>query len=337
MATGALPQARRILQAALELARRQGCLASEVLIDFDRVRLCLLAGEREQARSLLDACRERLPASGEGHELLRGRLAFLDGELRLLQGDAMAAAAALESGLGLARACADPYILHGLLGLGEAASRSGDAASAQRYCEEAERRMHCWNVQPDCYRLSLESLKLRLLARQGQWLRLHHEATVLDGELEQRPERVAPLHTPSLPQRVRYLLALAEAGCGRIEAARARLLRLREECQAHGYQALAGETEYALNSLRVEIAPERLPSLLPTSSGETEDSAHGLTAREVAVLRLLADGLSNQEIGNSLFISLNTVKTHAKKINVKLGVRRRTQAIVRAKSLGLLG
>ncbi|MFS2128024.1 response regulator transcription factor, partial [Pseudomonas sp. Pseusp97] len=316
---------------------RQGCLASEVLIDCDRVRLCLLAGERDQARSLLDACRERLPDGGEGHELLRGRLAFLDGELLLLQGDAPAATLALENGARLARACADPYILHGLLGLGEAASRSADAASAQRYCEEAERRMHCWKVQPDCYRLPLESLKLRLLARQGQWLRLYHEATALEAELEQRPERVAPLHTPSLPQRVRYLLALAEAGCGRIEAARARLLALREECLGLGYQALASEVEQALHSLKVEMAPERLPSLLPTSSGEVADSAHGLTAREVAVLRLLAEGLSNQEIGNSLFISLNTVKTHAKKINVKLGVRRRTQAIVRAKSLGLLG
>lgn len=337
MATGALPQARRTLQAALELARRQGCLASEVLIDCDRIRLCLLAGEREQARQVLDACHERLPASGEGHELLRGRLAFLDGELLLLQGDAEAAAAVLENGVRLARSCADPYILHGLLGLGEAASRSADAASAQRFSEEAERRMHLWKVQPDCYRLPLESLKLRLLARQGQWSRLHHEATVLEAELVQRTERVAPLHTPSLPQRVRYLLALAEAGCGRIEAARARLQQLREECHTLGYQALASEAEHAWRSLQVEIAPERLPSLLPTVSGEGEDSAHGLTAREVAVLRLLAEGLSNQEIGNSLFISLNTVKTHAKKINVKLGVRRRTQAIVRAKSLGLLG
>lgn len=337
MATGELPQARRTLQAALELARRQGCLASEVLIDCDRVRLCLLAGEREQARSLLDACRERLPASGEGHELLRGRLAFLDGELLLLQGDTMAATTSLERGLRLARSCADPYILHGLLGRAEAASRSADAPAAQRFCEEAERRMHCWKVQPDCYRLPLESLKLRLLARQGQWLRLHHEASVLAAELELRPERVAPLHTPSLPQRVRYLLALAEAGCGRIDTAKERLLQLRDECQGLGYQALASETEHASHSLRVEIAPDRLPSLLPTSSGEIEDSAHGLTAREVAVLRLLAEGLSNQEIGNSLFISLNTVKTHAKKINVKLGVRRRTQAIVRAKSLGLLG
>jgi ATP/maltotriose-dependent transcriptional regulator MalT len=61
-----------------------------------------------------------------------------------------------------------------------------------------------------------------------------------------------------------------------------------------------------------------------------------LTQREMSVLRLLAGGLSNQEIGNVLFISLNTVKTHAKKINAKLGVKRRTQAIMRAKAMGVL-
>lgn len=54
------------------------------------------------------------------------------------------------------------------------------------------------------------------------------------------------------------------------------------------------------------------------------------------MLQLLAEGFSNQEIGNYLFISVNTVKTHTKKINSKLGVKRRTQAIMRAKALGLL-
>ncbi|MOA62640.1 Transcriptional regulatory protein DegU [compost metagenome] len=54
------------------------------------------------------------------------------------------------------------------------------------------------------------------------------------------------------------------------------------------------------------------------------------------MLKLLADGLSNEEVGASLYISLNTVKTHTKKINSKLGVNRRTQAIMRAKAMGIL-
>jgi len=333
MADGQLPSARRTLQDAVELARRRGCLASEVLLDCDRIRLALLGGEAGQAQALLDACAERVAATGQEHGLLIGRLSFLRGELLLLQGDLDGAESILERGVAQARACADPYILHGLLGLAEVASRRGDPLAAGRAAEDAERHMHRWRVQPACYRLPLQGLRLRLLARQGQWQRLHQEGLALVAE-----QLAPPLHTPSLPQRLRYLLALAEAGCGDVGAARARLLRLQEECQRLELFGLAREALHALESLASGVPAEQLPGLLPAApAGTAEGCGHSLTAREVAVLRLLAEGLSNQEIGNSLFISLNTVKTHTKKINVKLGVRRRTQAIVRAKSLGLLG
>ena len=62
-----------------------------------------------------------------------------------------------------------------------------------------------------------------------------------------------------------------------------------------------------------------------------------LSARELGVLQLIAQGCSNQEISERLFISLHTVKTHASHINSKLGVERRTQAVARAQELGLLG
>ncbi|MNT52363.1 Response regulator protein VraR [compost metagenome] len=53
------------------------------------------------------------------------------------------------------------------------------------------------------------------------------------------------------------------------------------------------------------------------------------------MLKLIAQGYANQQIADALFISLHTVKTHAQRINAKLGVERRTQAILRAKELGL--
>ena len=64
--------------------------------------------------------------------------------------------------------------------------------------------------------------------------------------------------------------------------------------------------------------------------------AEKLSSRELAVLQLIARGCSNQQISERLFISLHTVKTHARHINSKLGVERRTQAVARAKGLGLL-
>ncbi|MBT1700171.1 DNA-binding response regulator [Fulvivirgaceae bacterium PWU4] len=62
----------------------------------------------------------------------------------------------------------------------------------------------------------------------------------------------------------------------------------------------------------------------------------GISRREYEVLELMARGLTNQEIGDRLFVSLNTVKTHSSNLFVKLDVRRRTQAIQKAKELHLL-
>jgi LuxR family maltose regulon positive regulatory protein len=61
-----------------------------------------------------------------------------------------------------------------------------------------------------------------------------------------------------------------------------------------------------------------------------------ISERELEVLHLIAAGLSNREIAEKLFISLNTVKTHTKNINSKLNVNSRTQAVARAKEIGIL-
>jgi LuxR family maltose regulon positive regulatory protein len=61
-----------------------------------------------------------------------------------------------------------------------------------------------------------------------------------------------------------------------------------------------------------------------------------LSSRELEVLALIAQGLSNQAIADKLFISLHTVKIHARKIYAKLAVENRTQAVVKGKALGLL-
>ena len=79
-----------------------------------------------------------------------------------------------------------------------------------------------------------------------------------------------------------------------------------------------------------------LPAVAPREPVETSHSSETLSARELAVLQLIAQGCSNQEISNQLFISLHTVKTHARRIHSKLGVERRTQAVAKAKTLGLM-
>jgi NarL family two-component system response regulator LiaR len=61
-----------------------------------------------------------------------------------------------------------------------------------------------------------------------------------------------------------------------------------------------------------------------------------LSRRELEILGLLAQGHSNQEIAEKLFVSLSTVKTHLQNLFLKLDVKRRTQAIEKAKRLSLI-
>ena len=69
----------------------------------------------------------------------------------------------------------------------------------------------------------------------------------------------------------------------------------------------------------------------PFSRDESRVRALGITPRELEILEAIAAGLSNREIAKKLFVSENTVKTHAARVFEKLDARRRTQAVQRAK------
>jgi NarL family two-component system response regulator LiaR len=62
----------------------------------------------------------------------------------------------------------------------------------------------------------------------------------------------------------------------------------------------------------------------------------GVTRRELEILELIASGMSNREIGEKLFVSENTVKTHSSRLFDKLGAKRRTQAVQIGKELKLI-
>lgn len=78
------------------------------------------------------------------------------------------------------------------------------------------------------------------------------------------------------------------------------------------------------------------PAVVPQQPSEAALRHSGISARELEVLVLMAEGRSNQEIADQLFISLPTVKSHSSSLFGKLDVRRRTEAVHRAKSLGII-
>ena len=88
--------------------------------------------------------------------------------------------------------------------------------------------------------------------------------------------------------------------------------------------------EVVVKEVRVPTAPE------PFAVNEERLRQLGITKRELEILELIAQGLSNREIAVTLFVSENTVKTHSSRLFDKLGAKRRTQAVQIAKTARLI-
>lgn len=73
-----------------------------------------------------------------------------------------------------------------------------------------------------------------------------------------------------------------------------------------------------------------------SATAETESMVEALTPREMELLKMIADGLSNQDIADALVVSLGTVKWHLNNLYAKLEAGSRTQALVRARKRGLI-
>ncbi len=79
-----------------------------------------------------------------------------------------------------------------------------------------------------------------------------------------------------------------------------------------------------------------VPSSQPFALNEGRLKDLGITKRELEILALIAQGMSNREIAEKLFVSENTVKTHSSRLFDKLSAKRRTQAVQIGKEMGLI-
>ncbi len=111
---------------------------------------------------------------------------------------------------------------------------------------------------------------------------------------------------------------------------------------ASGYLLKAAPEEELLAGIRavaageVALAPSVSRLLVQRAASPTPAAAPELSKRELEVLRLVADGLSNRQIGERLFVGEATVKTHLLHVFAKLEVADRTRAVTRAMELKLL-
>jgi two-component system, NarL family, response regulator LiaR len=87
---------------------------------------------------------------------------------------------------------------------------------------------------------------------------------------------------------------------------------------------------------RVVVKEVPVPAGEPLIPDEKKREDLGITRRELEILELMAQGMSNREIAEKLYVSENTVKTHSSRVFDKLGAKRRTQAVQLGREFGLL-
>ena len=310
---------------------------------------------------------QRLLAVAERARRERPRLwsPYLEGVIEVTRamaierGDVGAAVEHARGAVAAARAGADALIVGALAILSQALFFAGDLDESRRIAMHAVKRPEAPD-RPEGYVASLGLLSL-VDAEQGRtegaeaWARqaisfAHHR-------FQADSWRVSLAHLG---------LALACAATGRLDEAEREAVRgerLRRSPQptvghAHALLVLAhvrvarSRRERAAGDLKRAqraIAEFRDPGRLPTIAATVEqdlitasaDAGHGHvveqpSAAELAVLQGLATGLSRREIGERLYISMNTVKTHTRELYRKLDVTSRADAVARAEALGLL-
>jgi LuxR family maltose regulon positive regulatory protein len=221
----------------------------------------------------------------------------------------------------------------------------GDLSAAQDWAEDYQRHL---SELPAALRISGVAVVARIWLAQGQ----------ADRVCELIGPRAETLESAGLiGSAIEYLLlhALALRALDRFTAARSILLRTLTLAEPGGYVRLFVDEGSAMQSLLSDLRStlkrqndqrllpylQKLLAAFPASSGKESRSdiqqlIEPLSDRELEVLRLIADGYSNQEIAARLVVALSTIKTHINNIYGKLGVQSRTQALARARTLNLL-
>jgi LuxR family maltose regulon positive regulatory protein len=113
------------------------------------------------------------------------------------------------------------------------------------------------------------------------------------------------------------------------------MMQLLRQAATHEIKPRQGLVTYSVELLAAFEAEKR-KSEGKSPLSPTQPLIEPLSQRELKILQLIAQGLSNREIGERLFIALDTVKGHNRNIFDKLQVQSRTEAIARARELGLL-
>ena len=364
---GQFDQALAHNRTALCLARGEGSLLLEALLELDHAQLLEQRGALQRSESTLEKMHDLLLARHAPAGPLLGRIALRRGRLALRQGQDQQAKLHYRSGLEQCLRSKDKLALFGFLGLATLDANQGDYARAFVWLRDAERVMQQNHIPEYFWRGVLLQVSSHFWLQQGRAGLVQEALARVLRHLQRHPAKHAPPATLELIPSIEYLLVLAEVYLHQAEQPLQRLHILQQKAHQDGMHSLETElylamAEVAFLQADVQTAHASLaegltligrfnlqqplrelrlrqPTLLRELGVEDDLIAaadNPLSQRELEVLKLIAHGSSNLQIAEQLFISLHTVKTHARRIHSKLGVERRTQAVAKAKALGLM-
>lgn len=292
-----LAEAGRVIEQGIALCAQQGGMPEYELEGLASLaRVRQAGGDKAGASAALERASERLA------------------ELRMRSGDIL------------------PIISQALVHCGHVHLADRDLAAANHVVEQLQLDDE---TEPNLLNREAHLLRASLLIERGEHahaIRLIERvlATVSEGQ-----SRVEPLAV-----KAKALL------CTDLEAAKEALLQALPLAELDGYVRLFVDEGEEMRDLLAEVARREPQSyatrLLDAFDGESSspDGANvlidPLSEREISILRRMATGLSNQEIANQLYLSVNTIKWHARNAYTKLDVRSRAAAVARASELQLL-
>lgn len=256
----------------------------------------------------------------EGMGTALGHLA----KIAALQGDLVEAERLYRASLAIARDISDQIsIANALNGLGLMACATGDYATAGRHFAEGLSLM----AEAGLLRLLLTVMVSAgdLLVQTGRPaaavrpLALAQAHPASDPDTRARAERILAAVTSELPPELYATLVERNRSLDPVDLAASLVPLLTAPL----------DTDHSASARAMSMDTSRVPAAVGSL-------VEPLTARELAVLRLIAAGRSNREIAGELYLSVNTVRSYSQQIYGKLGVGSRTQAVARARELGLL-
>jgi DNA-binding CsgD family transcriptional regulator len=304
-----------------------------------RAELALGQGDSATARDLLEQTQEATRYLDEPQFL--GVLGALLAELERRAGDLEAARAAVQAALDRIETCTDDVVrLARVATIGavieaDAAQRArdvGDGEAERRALLEADFHLARVRAAADdggpiesAWLRSAEAEHARGAARPDPAL---HEAAAQTWEALERPYPAAIM---------RWRAGEGHIALGDREAAAAALDRAHAVAARLGAGWLRGEIEGLAARARITLAAGETPAPQAAAAAVEDEDPFGLTPRERQVLALVAEGRTNREIGETLFMAEKTASVHVSRILAKLDVRSRTEAAAVAHRLGLDG